>query len=128
MSGGKPIATILVVDDDPLVLAALQDLLESEGYAVLTASSGRTGLKLYQEETPDLVITDILMPEMDGIETINEIRGLAPAQPIIAISGGGRIENRNLLRSVGDLLDVLAIAKPIRREQFLKSVAGALAA
>ena len=120
--------TILVVDDDLLVLAALRDLLESEGYAVLTASSGRTGLKLYQERDPDLVVTDILMPEMDGIETINEIRGLAPTQSIIAISGGGRVENRNLLQSVGDLLNVPAIAKPIRREQFLKSVADALAA
>ena len=121
-------ATILIVDDDPLVLAALGDLLESEGYAVLTASSGKTGLRLYREKAPDLVITDVLMPDMDGIETITEIRRLAPSQSILAISGGGRIGNLHFLKTARNLLDVQTIAKPIRREQFLKSVAGALAA
>ena len=120
--------TILIIDDDPLVLVALRNLLEGEGYAVLTALSGRTGVKLCQNQAPDLVITDILMPEMDGIETINKIRGLNPTQPVLAISGGGRIENRKLLRSVGELLNVPAIDKPIRRKQFLKSVVRALAA
>ena len=120
--------TILIIDDEPPVLVALRVLLEGEGYSVLTASSGRTGVKLCQDRGPDLVITDILMPEMDGIETINRIRGFKPSQPVLAISGGGRIENPRLLQSVGELLDVRAIAKPIRREQFLKSVAGALAA
>lgn len=119
--------TILVVDDDALVLEALGDLLEHEGYTVLKASSGRSGVTLYRENDPDLVVSDILMPKMDGIEFIREIRRISPTQSILAISGGGRLENHGLLRTVQKLLDVATMTKPIRNREFLRSVTNALA-
>lgn len=118
--------TILLVDDDALVLTALRCLLESVGYSVSAASSGGAGLKLYREKAPDLAIVDILMPGMDGIETIRQIRRIRPAQPIIAMSGGGRLDNPTLLPSTARLLDVPAVAKPIRNTQFLDAVGSAL--
>lgn len=82
-------AKILLLDDDPELCSTLRDRLVMEGYDVQTASDGRLGLRLYHERPVDLVITDVLMPEMDGLEVIRELAGTPSPPLIIAMSGGG---------------------------------------
>jgi DNA-binding response OmpR family regulator len=79
---------ILVVDDDPAVRDSVAMVLEGAGFLVDQAEQGATGMRLLRAHAPDLVITDILMPQKEGIETIREIRSVLPSTPIIAISGG----------------------------------------
>ncbi len=81
--------TILVVDDEADITSSLQERLMIEGYHVCTASDGRKGLNLYDTQHVDLVITDVLMPELDGLEVVRSLRRLSPTLPIIAMSGGG---------------------------------------
>jgi DNA-binding response OmpR family regulator len=80
---------LLVIDDDNLVRAALTDMLQTAGFEVVTASNGRLGLELLQTTPVDAIITDILMPEQEGLETIREARQRFPDIRILAISGGG---------------------------------------
>ncbi len=76
---------ILVVDDDPYVRKSLQAVLEAEGYRVITAQHGQEGLRFLQEEHPDLVVLDALMPDMDGWETCRRMRALS-AVPILILT------------------------------------------
>jgi CheY-like chemotaxis protein len=103
---------ILVIDDDSLVRDTLVRVLERRGYQVLVASDGLRGLSMFRSEQPDLVITDIIMPEKEGIETIREIRGECPDAKIIAISGGARIGNMDFLDFAGKLGASEIIPKP----------------
>jgi len=80
---------LLVIDDDNLVRAALTDMLQTAGFEVVTASDGRLGLELLEAMPVDAIITDILMPEQEGLETIREARQRFPDIRILAISGGG---------------------------------------
>jgi CheY-like chemotaxis protein len=82
-------AHIIVVDDDSVLRGTILRILERGGHRVREAENGREGLRLVEDEVPDLVITDLLMPEKEGIETIMELRDRFPAVPIIAISGAG---------------------------------------
>lgn len=82
-------AHILVIDDDALLCEVLKLGLERFGHQVSEAREGKSGLALHQTHTVDLVITDILMPGMEGLETILELRRHHPQIKIIAISGGG---------------------------------------
>ena len=84
---------ILVIDDAADLCASFQARLTMEGYQVWTASNGRKGLQLYHDHSFDLVITDVFMPEMDGLEVVRTLRRLSTSLPIIVMSGGG---NRDL--------------------------------
>jgi CheY-like chemotaxis protein len=99
--GGSPVArlggeiymaSILIIDDDEDIRDALQMVLESAGYEVKVASNGNEAIELQREEPAQLVITDIIMPEKDGVRTIKEMRQESPGLRIIAISGGGGVE------------------------------------
>lgn len=81
-------ADVLVIDDDPNILLVLSGMLKKLGHGVRTALNGHEGLLLFREQRPDLLITDIVMPEKDGMEIIAEIRRAARDVKIIAISGG----------------------------------------
>lgn len=83
-------ARILVIDDDESIRSLLRTVLELQGYDVVEAENGSEGLLCYQAEPADLVITDILMPVMDGVEMITELRRDFPCIKVIAISGGRR--------------------------------------
>lgn len=120
-------ARILVIDDDPLVRATLRALLEGEGYEVTIAVDGENGLEAFRRHTPDLVITDIVMPEVEGIETIRQMREIAPNLPILAISGGGRGVSLDYLRMAQRLGATEVLAKPFEAEELVGVVARCLA-
>jgi CheY-like chemotaxis protein len=82
---------ILVIDDDDLVRNVITKMLEREGFKVITAVNGKEGVELFYTDPADLVITDLIMPEKDGIETILELKKAFPEIKIIAISGGGQL-------------------------------------
>ena len=90
-------AKILVIDDEPSILLMIKKMLEKEGHEVDLALNGRDGMELFENIKPDLVITDIIMPEKEGLETIFELRKKNPGLKIIAISGGGRISPEGYL-------------------------------
>jgi CheY-like chemotaxis protein len=79
-------AGILVIDDEPVLRTTFQYLLEEQGFRVWTAENGQDGIELSSRVHPDLVITDIVMPELDGFETIRRLRAKSPSLPIIAMS------------------------------------------
>ncbi len=92
-------ATILVIDDELFMLEFVRKILESAQHKVLMATSADSGLEAYRANKPDLVITDLIMPEKDGLEAIQELRKENPAARIIAISGGGRSGYTNALEA-----------------------------
>jgi CheY-like chemotaxis protein len=110
---------ILVIDDDHLVRYTLSKILSSNGYEVVTASDGRRGMAVLRAEHPDVVITDIIMPEQEGIDTIIQIRRERPATKIIAISGGGRIRNIDFLDMAQSLGASEVLAKPFEADELL---------
>ena len=84
-------ADILLIDDDDLVRSTTRAMLEVGGHQVREANSGVTGIDCFQEAIPDLVITDIVMPDMDGLETIRALLEIDCNTRILAISGGGQM-------------------------------------
>jgi len=82
-------ARILVIDDDPDVRQLLKTALELDKHEVTEAENGKEGLRRWRENRPDLVITDILMPEKDGYETLFELLSMEPNVKVIAMTGGG---------------------------------------
>jgi len=115
-------ARILIIDDEELVRFTLRQMLERAGHEVHEARDGEEGLAQYREQRPDLVITDIIMPEKEGIETILELRRDGQDVKLIAISGGGRIGNLGVLETAKKLGADEAMAKPIERNQLLAMV------
>jgi DNA-binding response OmpR family regulator len=110
---------VLVIDDDHLVRYTLSKILQRSGYDVVTASDGMRGMLLLREERPDVVITDIIMPEQEGIDTIIQIRRERPGIKIIAISGGGRIRNIDFLTMAHSLGADDVIRKPFEADELL---------
>jgi len=80
-------ADILIIDDDPHIRRLMSRILQAAGHRVREAANGREGMRLFGERRADLVITDLVMPDAEGIETIRALRRDAPALPILAISG-----------------------------------------
>jgi two-component system nitrogen regulation response regulator NtrX len=85
-------ASILVVDDEESIRASLRSILEDEGYDVTVASNGQEALKLYTSDPPDLMMLDIWMPEMDGLETLRRVKEFVPTAQVMMMSGHGSIE------------------------------------
>ena len=115
-------ARILIIDDDEQVLDMLYESLTREGYDVLRAPNGEQGLRLYRQEPVDLIITDIIMPEKEGIETIIELRKDFPDVKIIAMSGGGRIVTKDYLHLAKIFGVQRTFKKPVAREQLLDAI------
>jgi DNA-binding response OmpR family regulator len=117
-------ARILIIDDDPQLRRLLTRILQSESHEVIEASNGADGIARFKAAPSALVITDILMPEKEGIETIRDLRRLAPAVPIIAISGGGASQkSMKFLDMAAKLGATVALAKPFRAPKLLETVA-----
>jgi DNA-binding NtrC family response regulator len=119
----SPPRKILLIDDDELVRLALCEILENAGFQVRTARSGQEGLAAFDVDTPHVVITDIVMPDCDGLEVIMSIREQAPATRIIAISGGGNtLPMKDCIEFARNLGVARAVQKPIRPEQLVQIV------
>jgi DNA-binding NtrC family response regulator len=111
-------ANILVVDDDVLVVQSISRALTGDGHTVVTASNGIQGLARFSKGRFDLVITDIIMPDHEGLGMILEMRRSAPTTKIIAMSGGGRSGNLEFLRMASELGAMATLKKPIRLDEF----------
>jgi DNA-binding response OmpR family regulator len=117
-------AQILVIDDDHAVRGAMQLLLQAEGFDVVVASDGTNGIETAQANTPDLVIVDLFMPGMTGVDTIRAIRERIPRVPIIAISGvlASSTASADSLSSAALTGADLTLHKPFRPNELLKAV------
>jgi DNA-binding response OmpR family regulator len=93
---------ILVVDDDEDVLLFITILLQQSGFSVLKAKGPREGLQLAQEQKPDLVLLDIMMPEMDGWEVSRRLREMTPEMPIVFVTAKASAEDRRKGMEMGD--------------------------
>ena len=116
-------ARILIIEDNSQLRIMLSKMLEREGYEVVGAPNGKKGIEINREKPADLIITDILMPEMPGSRVISKLRRECPSLKIIAISGGGSIYGPDdYLNFASKLGAQRAFLKPVRREQLLKAV------
>lgn len=113
---------ILVIEDDAEVREFLREMLQRAGYEVVEASNGIEAAGVCRGRSPDLVISDILMPEKDGIETILELRRDSPDVKIIAISGGGRIGPGDYLHVAENLGVQHTFTKPFDRKEMLETI------
>lgn len=122
-----PAYRILLVEDNDYLRAALVKMLEQAGYNVSEAENGEVAMDILALGHFDLVITDLLMPEKEGIETIAAIKRQNSKLPIIAISGGGCLEPQAYLDAAIDFGANMALAKPFGKELFLEAVAKTIA-
>lgn len=117
---------ILVIDDDAEIRSILADAFTRSGYAVVAAPNGKAGLEEFRQAPSDVVLTDILMPEMDGLETVRELRRVRPEVKIIALSGGGRYGNFTNLDVAQQLGASGVFQKPVSIQALLDFVEGLL--
>jgi CheY-like chemotaxis protein len=117
----KP-AKILVVDDDEIVRNSIVLLLDDYAFHVITACDGGEGLRAFRQNQPDVLLTDIIMPEKDGIGLITEVRREFRGAKIIAMSGGGRIGNGDVLTVAAALGADACLQKPFDDLQLVKAV------
>ena len=94
-------AKVLVIDDEPTVRTLLDMLLRPKGYEVMLADNGWTGLRLYRQEHPDVILLDLKMPKLDGITVLKKIRSVNPEQPVIVMTGDTSPEKEQQVRSLG---------------------------
>ena len=114
---------ILVIDDDPQIQVMLRQMLGREGYEVEIAVNGLEGIKVCSQKQIDLVITDIFMPEKEGLETISDLKRDYPGIPIIAMSGGSKTVGRpKQWLYLATKLGASSLEKPIRKEDLLNTV------
>ena len=119
-------AKILILDDETSILLMLKKMLERAGHEVEIALNGSDGMELFKKNKPDLLITDIIMPNKDGLEVVLELRKKYPELKIIAISGGGRIHPEGYLPSAKHFGANLIFQKPLVQKEFLEAVSSLL--
>jgi DNA-binding response OmpR family regulator len=115
-------ARILVIDDNEDVRASIQLSLEAEGFEVAVAANGRSGMALLRERGADVVVTDILMPDQDGVETILEVRKEFPDVKIIAMSGATSARGFDYLAVPRELGAARILRKPFDIQQLIDMV------
>jgi DNA-binding response OmpR family regulator len=116
-------AKILVIDDEDRLRRMVRRILVGAGHDVIEAADGGEGMQRFASENPDVVISDILMPQKEGIETIKELRRQSATVWIVAMSGGGTSHNMMFLDFAKALGADAALAKPFRAEALLAAVA-----
>jgi CheY-like chemotaxis protein len=121
-TGGTNLARILIIDDDDQVRSILRRTLEAHGYDIAEAQNGSAGIASFKQDPADLIITDIYMPEKEGLETIIELKREYPDLRIIAISGGSRDVDLDFLPVAQRLGAVKTLPKPIDRTDLLAAV------
>ncbi|MBF0094519.1 MAG: response regulator [Alphaproteobacteria bacterium] len=113
-------ATVLIVDDEKGIRDLLRKVLEKLGYRVVTAADGNEGLAVFRLERPELVITDIIMPNREGIEAITVMKRENPGVKVLAISGGGRAHAMDLLAVAPSAGADATLEKPFRASDLLE--------
>lgn len=113
---------VLLIDDDELVRETLSLALTEGGYEVVMADDGESALSKFMDDGIDIVITDIIMPKKEGIETILQLRQKAPDLPIIAITGGGRSGRLDFLDVARKLGAAETLSKPFEPSELLAAV------
>ena len=119
-------ARTLIIEDNATFRTMLRLALENMGHVVVEAGNGREGLAAQRQAAVDLVITDLLMPEMEGIETIIELKRRAPRLPIIAMSGGGKGPAEDYLKIAKKLGVTATLAKPFSATELTLAIESAL--
>ncbi len=117
---------ILVIDDDEMVRETICDTLISAGFSTTQAADGELGVKECQRSQFDLIITDILMPKQEGIETILRLRQDHPESKVIAISGNGLFQNCSYLQMAAKHGAMATLQKPFSAEALVDTVSGVL--
>ena len=122
-------ATILLVEDEELLRAGVQEVLEIQGYTVITAPDGEQALACLAAQTIDLIITDLVMPKMDGVDFVKQLRTIKPDLPVIVVSGS----TRNIMQRYGiDSIQVpganASLPKPFKSVDLIEQVRQLLAA
>jgi len=117
-TAGQVQALVLLVDDEPAVCKLFQKVLQEEGYRTITAASGREALALARQAAPDLILLDIVMPEMSGVETLRELRRRGHAAVVIMLTAQGSLQTAREAMLLG-AYDY--VTKPFNLE-FLKTV------
>lgn len=120
-------ATILVIDDNPLVRDMVKEALVRAGYGVEVAADGREGLQLMASCRVDLVVTDLVMPHKEGLETIQLLRQITQSLPILAISGTGKTGRADLLELARSMGATEVLAKPFQPAVLVARVGAMLA-
>lgn len=115
-------ARILIIDDEPQIRSMLRLMLERVGYEVTEAPDGIEGIRRYRENPSDLIITDLIMPNKDGIGMIIDLKKEFPGVKIIAMSGGGVNRPEGYLDGARKLGASRTLTKPIDRDEMLKAV------
>lgn len=111
---------VLVIEDDTLTRVTLCRIFKKMNYETVEACNGFMGLKMFRQEKPDIVITDILMPDKEGLETIMELRAADSLVPIIAMSGGGSMKNMSFLQMAAKVGATRTLAKPFTPNDILE--------
>lgn len=117
---------ILIIDDEAPIRSMIRLILERAGYAVAEAADGIEGIQRFREKPADLIITDLIMPNKDGIGMILELKKEFSAVKIIAMSGGGLNRPEGYLRGAKKLGAAHTLSKPISRQELLRAVADTL--
>ena len=119
-------ARILIIDDDQMVLNMLRQVLEGAKHTVVEAPNGEVAMRLWREQPADLIVTDILMPEKDGLEVIRELRRECPTVKVIALSGGSRKVHFDALDVARRFGAVATLEKPFELKELLAAVESVL--
>jgi two-component system, chemotaxis family, chemotaxis protein CheY len=115
--------TVLIIDDEDLVLDALAMVLGRNGFEVTTVNTAQQALILCQKNTFELILTDIVMPDMDGLMLIQTLRECGNTTPIIALTGGVRMGQKNMSRMAVQLGAQKSLRKPITKIELLDAIA-----
>jgi CheY-like chemotaxis protein len=115
---------ILIIDDDALFRGVISRALKAQGHQTVIALDGVDALKTIRHETFDLIITDLFMPNKEGLEVIQEIRALLPVIPILAVSSDGLAGYTSFLKVALAFGANAALRKPFSPEQLLESIKG----
>jgi CheY-like chemotaxis protein len=117
---------IFVIDDEPLIRSTVVTILTREGFSIEEASDSVAGIAMFHKNSPDVVITDIFMPNKDGIEIIMELKRLCPRTKVIAMTGGGQTRMMEIASAAQILGADHILHKPFERESLLEAVNAAI--
>ena len=120
--------TVLIIDDEAPIRSMVRLVLERAGYSVLEAADGAEGIRVFRENPADLILTDLIMPNKDGIGLIIDLKKEFPAVKIIAMSGGGLNRPEGYLRGAQKLGAACTLSKPLNRNDLLRAVKDTLKA